>query len=133
LLFLGWSAPAFHLQARDQWLGLSQPQLRARRHFVAQNSRLVLLADRHQLPNLASRALALCTRRLSDDWQATYGHPIVVVESFVDRQLFHGSAYQAAGWTLLGSTAGFGRQAEDFYVRHDGLAAGAHGRGSRRH
>jgi hypothetical protein len=41
------------------------------------------------------------------------------VESFVDRQLFHGTAYQAAGWTLLGSTAGFGRQAEDFYVRHD--------------
>ena len=119
LLLLGWSAAAFHLQAREQWLRWSQPQLRARRHFVAQNSRLVLLADRHQFPNLASRALALCTRRLSDDWQAAYGHPIVVVESFVDRQLFHGTASKAAGWTLLGPTAGFGRHAEDFYVRHD--------------
>jgi hypothetical protein len=119
LLLLGWSAAAFHLQAREQWLRWSQPQLRARRHFVAQNSRLVLLADRHQFPNLASRGLALCTRRLSADWQAAYGHPIVVVESFVDRQLFHGTAYKAAGWTLLGSTAGFGRHAEDFYVRHD--------------
>jgi hypothetical protein len=119
LLLLGWSAAAFHLQAREAWLRWSQPQLRARRHFVAQNSRLVLLADRHQFPNLASRALALCTRRLSADWQAAYGHPIVVVESFVDRQLFHGTAYKAAGWTLLGPTAGFGRHAEDFYVRHD--------------
>jgi hypothetical protein len=119
LLLLGWSAAAFHLQAREQWLRWSQPQLRARRHFVAQNSRLVLLADRHQFPNLASRGLALCTRRLSADWQAAYGHPIVVVESFVDRQLFHGTAYKAAGWTLLGTTAGFGRHAEDFYVRHD--------------
>jgi predicted transposase YbfD/YdcC len=119
LLLLGWSAAAFHLQAREQWLRWSQSQLRARRHFVAQNSRLVLLADRHQFPNLASRALALCSRRLSDDWQTAYGHPIVVVESFVDRQLFHGTAYKAAGWTLLGPTAGFGRHAEDFYVRHD--------------
>jgi hypothetical protein len=48
-----------------------------------------------------------------------YGHPIIVVESFVDRQLFHGTAYKAAGWTLLGPTAGFGRHAEDFDVRHD--------------
>ena len=119
LLLLGWSAAAFHLQAREAWLRWSQFQLRARRHFVAQNSRLVLLADRHQFPNLASRALALCTRRLSDDWRAAYGHPIVVAESFVDRQLFHGTAYKAAGWTLLGPTAGFGRHAEDFYVRHD--------------
>jgi predicted transposase YbfD/YdcC len=116
---LGWSAAAFHLQAREQWLRWSPLQLRTRRHFVAQNSRLVVLADRHQFPNLATRALALCTHRLPADWQATYGHPIVVVESFVDRQLFHGTAYKAAGWTLLGPTAGFGRQAEDFYVRHD--------------
>jgi hypothetical protein len=37
----------------------AEPQLRARRHFAAQNSRLVLLADRHPLPNLASRLSAV--------------------------------------------------------------------------
>jgi len=42
------------------------------------------------------------------------------VESFVDSQLmFRGTAYKAAGWTLLGPTVGFGRCAEDFYQRHD--------------
>lgn len=116
---LGWSAPALHLKARDQWVGWSLEQQRLRLAFWAQNSRFLLLGDRLELPNLASRALALCCQRLSADWLAAYGHPIVAVESFVDAQLFRGTAYKASGWTLLGPTSGFGRCAEDFYQRHD--------------
>jgi hypothetical protein len=41
------------------------------------------------------------------------------VESFVDGQLFRGTLYKAANWTLLGATAGYGRVAEDFYVAHE--------------
>jgi hypothetical protein len=120
LVLLGWNAPALHLKAREAWIGWSPEQLDSRRHFVAQNSRLALLADRQQFPNLATRALGLCCRRLSADWLEMHGHPIVVMESFVDSQLmFRGTAYKAAGWTLLGPTAGFGRCAQDFYVRHD--------------
>jgi hypothetical protein len=119
LALLGWSAPAFHLKARDAWLGWSVEQRRCRRQFLAQNSRFLILADRHQLPNLASRALALNCARLSADWLAHYGHPIVAVESFVDAQLTRGTAYKASGWTLLGPTAGFGRHAQDFYERHE--------------
>jgi hypothetical protein len=118
LALVGWSAPAFHLQARDAWLGWSVEQRRTRRLFLAQNSRFLILADRHQLPNLASRALALCCARLSADWLARHGHPIVAVESFVDAQLTRGTAYKASGWTMLGPTAGFGRTAQDFYQRH---------------
>jgi glyoxylase-like metal-dependent hydrolase (beta-lactamase superfamily II) len=44
--------------------------------------------------------------------------PLVAVESFVDGQLFRGTLYKASHWTRLGPTAGFGRVAEDFYVRH---------------
>jgi len=120
LALLGWSAPALHLKAREQWVGWSPEQLLQRRHFLCQNSRFVVLVDRHQLPNLATRSLGLCCQRLSADWLAVHGHPIVAVESFVDSQLmFRGTAYKAAGWTLLGPTAGFGRCAEDFYQRHD--------------
>jgi hypothetical protein len=119
LALLGWSAPAFHLQGRDAWLGWSVEQRRTRRLFLAQNSRFLILADRHQLPNLASRALALCCARLSQDWLAEHAHPIVAVESFVDGQLTRGTAYKASGWTMLGPTAGFGRTAQDFYERHD--------------
>jgi len=61
----------------------------------------------------------LVCRRLSQDWQQAYGHPIAAVESFVDSQLFLGTTYKATGWKLLGQTDGFGRVAEDFYTRHD--------------
>jgi len=35
-------------------------------------------------PNLGSRSLRLTLDRLSADWQARYGHPVVLVETFVD-------------------------------------------------
>jgi hypothetical protein len=116
---VGWSAAAFHLKDREQWLRWSPLQRRGRLHLVAQNSRFVVLVDRTHWPNLATRSLALVTPRLSQDWQQAYGHPIAAVESFVDSQLFRGTAYKASNWTLLGKTDGFQRVAEDFYTRHD--------------
>jgi hypothetical protein len=119
LALLGWSAPALHLKARDRSIEWSEEQRERRLHWLAQNSRFVILADRQTLPNLASRAMKLCLQRLSDDWQQQYRHPILLVESFVDRQLFRATAYKAAGWQALGYSAGFKRVAEDFYQRHD--------------
>src|SRR5260221_12089558 len=62
--------------------------------------------------------MSLCLKRLSDDWQKHYRHPILLVESFVDRQLFRATAYKACGWQALGYSSGFKRVAEDFYQRH---------------
>jgi hypothetical protein len=118
MALLGWSAPALHLQARDRWLGWSPERRRQRRHFQAQNSRFLILGDSHQFPNLATRSLARCCVRLSDDWLEHHHHPLVAVESFVDGQITRGTTYKASGWTLLGPTAGFGRCAKDFYERH---------------
>jgi len=44
---------------------------------------------------------------------------VVLAESFVDPQLFRGTAYKAAGWKTVGQSAGFKRVAEDFYEAHD--------------
>lgn len=119
LALLGWSAASFHLKDREQWLKWSELQRRSRLHLVAQNSRFVILLDRRDWPNLASRCLMLVTQRLSQDWQRAYGHPIAAMESFVDSQIFRGTAYKANNWILLGKTDGFMRVAEDFYTRHD--------------
>lgn len=119
LALMGWSAAALHLKARDQSIEWTEEQRERRLHFLAQNSRFVLLVKRQQLPNLASRALSLCLKRLSADWQGKYKHPILMVESFVDRQLFHATAYKASGWQALGYSSGFKRVAEDFYQRHN--------------
>jgi len=119
LALLGWSAAAYHIRARDQWIGWNDNQRRARLPLVANNARFCLLTAPGQYPNLASRVLALNQARLSSDWQEAYGHPILLVESFVDTQLFRGTAYKAAGWQALGQSAGFKRVAEDFYEAHD--------------
>jgi len=119
LALLGWAAAAYHLRARDTWIGWNDNQRRGRLHLVANNARFCVLGAAGQYPNLASRALALNLARLSADWQAVYGHPIVLVESFVGTQLFRGTAYKASGWQALGYTAGFKRVAEDFYELHE--------------
>ena len=119
LALLGWTAAAYHLKGRDQWIGWSDTQRRGRLHLVANNARFVVLTKPGQYPNLASRAMGMNLQCLSADWQEVYGHPILLVESFVDEQLFRGTAYKASGWRALGGTEGYQRVAEDFYVAHD--------------
>ena len=113
---LGWNVAAYHLRGRDEWLGWTVEQLLRRRKFVVQNSRFLLLADRGRWPNLASRVLSLCGRRLSRDWEEAFGHPVLAVESFVDPERFAGTCYRAAGWEILGRTQGSRRHHRDFYV-----------------
>jgi len=115
---LSWNAAAYHLKHRERWIGWSEAQRRRRLALVANNARFLILPG-VDCPNLASRALALNAVRLSQDWEATYGHRILVVESFVDSQLFRGTCYKAQGWSLLGETDGFGRCAQDFYTEHE--------------
>lgn len=112
------SAAALHLKAREKWIGWS-PRQRARRlSFVVNNSRFLILPDRQQLPNLASRALGLCLRRLSRDWQDKWGHPVLAVESFVDETHYRGVCYKACGFEAVGETAGYSRSSRDYYEKH---------------
>ena len=118
LALLAWSAPAYHLKARDAWIGWTEEQRRRRLGWLANNSRFLIVEGAHY-PNLASRVMRLCLDRLSTDWQACWGHGLLGAESFVDGQLFRGTSYAVSGWTQLGQTEGWGRHREDFYVRHD--------------
>ena len=114
---LSWSAAAYHLKDREAWIGWDARQRRRRLALLANNARFLILPN-IDCPNLASRVLALCTARLSADWQQAYAHPILAVESFVDSQLFRGTCYKAQGWELLGHTKGFERSRQDYYTEH---------------
>ena len=116
LAVLVFCAASRRLRARDQWIGWSEEQRRRRLPLVVNNTRFLLLES---IPNLGSRTLALVLARLSADWQAAYGHPVLVVETFVDPAQFCGTVYTASGWQELGQTDGSQRHARDFYVRHD--------------
>jgi hypothetical protein len=114
---LVFAAASRRLYARDRWIGWSEEQRRRRLALVANNCRFLLLPQR-TVPNLASRTLRLALGRLSADWQARYGHPIVLVETFVDPELHSGTTYTVAGWQELGLTDGYGRVRRDFYADH---------------
>jgi predicted transposase YbfD/YdcC len=113
-----WSAPAFHLKARDQYIGWTEEQRRQRLALVVNNSRLLVLSDCHY-PNLVSRFMKLMLAQLSADWQGRWGHPVALAESFVDPQFYRGTAYKVSGWSELGPTSGFKRSAVDFYEKHE--------------
>jgi hypothetical protein len=112
------SAPALHIKARERWMGWS-PRQRARRlGLIVNNSRFLVLPERQRYPNLASRVLGMSLRRLSADWQERWGHPVLVVESFVDESQYRGTCYRACGFEAVGATEGFSRASRDFYLRH---------------
>ena len=113
-----WSSAAFHLKDRDSFIGWSPEQCRRRRGLLANNSRLLVFPERHS-PNLISRFMKLMLGQLAADWQQRWGHPLVLVESFVDPRFYQGTAYKVSGWSHLGRTAGWKRQADDFYEQHD--------------
>lgn len=115
---MAWSSAAFRLKPREQWIGWSPKQKQRRLPLVVNNSRFLVLKDFH-VPNLASKVMKLVLQRLSADWQQAYGHPVLVVESFVDGQLFRGTSYKVSGWIMLGQTQGFRRSREDFYQAHE--------------
>lgn len=114
---LAWSAASYQLAHREAWIGWSVEQKRRRLALLANNSRFLILPG-VDCPNLATRIMGLCLGRLSADWEEHYGHPILVVESFVDSQLFRGTCYKAQGWSRLGQTKGFERSGQDYYTAH---------------
>lgn len=114
LALLGWSTAALKCRCRDAWIGWPDRLQWRRLRLIANNSRFLVLPEARQ-PNLASRVLALSCRRLAADWQVAFGHPVLMAETFVERDRFAGTCYRAAGWTLLGETRGFGRNAGKYY------------------
>jgi hypothetical protein len=72
---LSFSASAWKCTARDHWIGWDFRLQYGRLKLIVNNSRFLIVPDGH-VPNLGSRVLALCQKRLCKDWQKTFGHPV---------------------------------------------------------
>jgi Druantia protein DruA/DDE_Tnp_1-associated len=105
---LSFSAAAWKCAARDRWIGWNFRHQYDRLKLIINNSRFLILPDWH-VPNLGSRILSLCQRRLDTDWPKAFGHPVVLLETFVDPERFRGTVYKAANWLYVGNTKGFRR------------------------
>lgn len=110
---LSFSASSLKCGVRDRWIGWDARVQFGRLKLIANNSRFLILPDWHR-PNLGSKVLALCERRLPGDWLVRFGHPLLLLETFVDPQRFHGTVYRAANWTCVGLTQGFRRTAAGY-------------------
>ena len=105
---LGFGASAWKIKPRDAAIGWSSEQRRRNLHLIVNNARFLILPWIN-CKNLASRVLALISRRLAEDWHSRYAYRPVLLETFVEKPRFHGTCYKAANWQYLGDTQGRGK------------------------
>jgi hypothetical protein len=105
---LGFGASAWKTQPRDAFVGWTTAQRERNLPLIVNNARF-LIFPWIRCKNLASRILALATRRLASDWFIRYAYRPVLLETFVEKPRFTGTCYKAANWQYLGDTQGRGK------------------------
>jgi hypothetical protein len=106
---LSFSAAAWRLRARDEWIGWDEEERKRGLERVVGNSRFLILPT-VKVANLATHVLGQAVRRVGRDWEARYGIRPELLETFVDPLRNRGTCYGAANWIYLGETEGRGRQ-----------------------
>ncbi len=106
---VGFGSAALSLGARESYVGWSEATKCRRLRYVVNNQRFCVLPEARR-PNLASAVLARTLRRLSSDWEAGYGHRVLLVETFTDPARHRGACYKAANFLLAGETSGYARR-----------------------
>lgn len=107
---------AWKTQPRDSFIGWD-PETRKRNLFLIANNMRFLILDWVRVPHLASYILARIAKRISGDWRNKYGHPIWLLETFVDRSRFRGTCYRASNWIHVGATKGRSRNDSNHSIR----------------
>jgi len=108
LACLLFGSAAWKCAPRDDFIGWDTNTRKVNLNFLTNNMRFLILPW-VRVPHLASHILGRVVRRISSDWLEKYGHPIYLLETFVERQRFRGICYQAANWIYAGQTKGRSR------------------------
>jgi hypothetical protein len=108
LACLAFGSAAWRCTPRDKYIGLNAETRKTALRLMTNNSRF-LIYPWVKVPHLASHILSLISRRISSDWITKYGHPLYMLETFVECDRFQGTCYKAANWKCVGKTAGMGR------------------------
>ena len=96
---------AWKIHPRDTFIGWDRQRREKNLSYITNNMRFLILPW-VKVPYLASHILSRIARRISKDWTVRYGHPIHLLETFVDRSRFRGTCYKAANWRCVGETEG---------------------------
>lgn len=106
---IGFSASAWKVAPRDNWIGWTSQQREKKLQFIVNNSRFLILPW-VKVKHLASKILSLCAKRIPKDWQGIYAYSPVLLETFVEKDRFKGTCYHAANWIYVGETQGRGKK-----------------------
>jgi hypothetical protein len=109
LACLVFGSAAWKCQDRDRFIGWTAGQRQSNLSWLTNNTRFLILRG-VRVRHLASWILGQVSRRLSQGWESKYGHPIALLETFVERERFVGTSYRAANWVKVGQTTGRTRQ-----------------------
>ena len=108
LACLLFGSAAWKIAPRDEFIGWDTDTRKANLNLITNNMRFLILPW-VKVQHLASHILGKIARRISSDWVKRYNHPIYMLETFVEKERFRGTSYQAANWILCGSTKGRSR------------------------
>jgi hypothetical protein len=108
LACLMFGSAAWSCWSRDAYIGWDREQRKSTLKYLTNNVRF-LIFDWVDVRFLSSHMLSIICRRISSDWVAKYGHPLFLLETFVELGRFRGTSYKAANWKRVGTTAGMGR------------------------
>ena len=112
LACLAFGSAAWSCKDRDKFIGWDNKTRQQSLRYMTNNSRY-LIFPWVKVPHLASHILSLMCRRISNDWMKKYGHPLFLLETFVEKDRFQGTCYKAANWILVGKTTGKGRDCKN--------------------
>ncbi len=108
LACLLFGSAAWKTLARDNFIGWDEAKRKANLYLLTNNMRFLILPW-VKVPHLASHILGKVARRISCDWIERYQHPIYLLETFVEKERFRGTCYQAANWICVGESKGRSR------------------------
>jgi hypothetical protein len=108
IALLVFSAAALKCKVRDQWIGWDYRHQFHQLKGVINNSRFLILPAGNR-PNVGSKVMSLCLKRVTRDWPKRFGHSVYLAETFVDPERYHGTVYRASNWRCLGRTRGYRR------------------------
>ena len=112
---IGWGSAAWAVKSRETFIGWDKPTKEKNLSFVVNNTRFLILPW-VAIRCLASKLLAMNTRRLAQDWITVYQQPVYLLETFVERDRFLGTCYKAANWICVGQTKGTAKRGHDHLV-----------------
>ncbi len=105
---MGFGAAAWKVAPRDNFIGWTHEERARGLSLIVGQSRFLILPWVH-CKNLASKSLAMVTKRLPSDWEELYGFKPVLLETFVDITRFRGTCYKASNWINVGNSQGRGK------------------------